>query len=112
MKYTSSPAESKLKLVARWQLLLVCAFLMSGCASSDSRKSDDDEPMQLGWMDRETLFSPAYQPFSSRFDSVGVASKFVELIRILEPDNEVVVFLGTWLATPEGKLPIFSRSWM
>ncbi len=105
MKYTSSLMESK----HGFQALLVVGVLfhavsLTGCASSNAGKSDDG-PIQLGWTSRSVLFDPRYQEFCTRFDTVAVATEFVELMKILQPDVEVVVFFGTWCGDSRREVP-------
>ncbi len=88
--------------------ILISAGLL-GCSSAGSSRSDNGQPMELGWVQRGTLLAPKYQPFTARFDTVTAASEFVQLIKTVQQDVEVLVFFGTWCGDSKREVPHFFK---
>jgi thiol-disulfide isomerase/thioredoxin len=60
-------------------------------------------------MDREVLESPAHGDFALVYDTSHIHQDFVELIRQVNEDVEVIVFLGTWCPDSRREVPRFMK---
>jgi len=63
----------------------------------------------VGWLDREILEDPAYGNFALVYDTSHIHQDFVELIRQVNADVEVIVFLGTWCSDSRREVPRFMK---
>lgn len=90
-------------------ILFTLSAVLMGCSLVGSSRQDKDEPMELGWVQRGALLTTKYQPFETRFDTVKASPEFVELIRSVQRDVEVLVFFGTWCGDSKREVPHFFR---
>ena len=90
-------------------ILFIVSSVLQGCSTAGSGRSEQDQPMELGWVQRSALLTPQYQPFVSRFDTVKTASEFIGLLRAVQPGTEVLVFFGTWCGDSKREVPHFLK---
>jgi thiol-disulfide isomerase/thioredoxin len=84
-------------------LLLVC---WGGCAH---RPSSGQEPIERGWITRAELERPVHAEFKTGYDTASVQSMFVPMLRAVDHDVKVIVFLGTWCPDSRRHVPHFLR---
>lgn len=98
-----------------YQQLLCTAVLLalfgSGCSlSKETQKaSSTSEVMALGWIQRSDFMTSTYPRFQQVYDSTQIEEHFVEMIRQLSTDIEVVVVLGTWCSDSKQHVPRFLK---
>jgi len=88
--------------------LAVLPFFLVSCSGPQQAQAPP-EPMELGMIDRAFMMKPAYRPFAVTYDTVQVSADVVELIRMVQPGAEFLVFLGTWCGDSKREVPRFMK---
>jgi len=89
-------------------LLYSAAMLMLlGCSTAP--EAERAAQADLGWMAASTLLGEGYPAFAEVYDNAVIAPEFLELIRQVQEDAEVLVFLGTWCGDSRREVPRFLR---
>lgn len=86
-------------------------LLLAGCSGTkDVQKANaSSEPMALGWIQRNDFMTSAYPQFLDVYDSVHIGEPFIEMIRQVHGDVEIVVVLGTWCSDSKQQVPRFLK---
>ncbi len=90
-------------------LLLLVSLI--GCAGTYQAAKDQSAPekMALGWLSREDFMQADYPRFKENYDSTNVNPDFVEMIKAVHADVEIVVVLGTWCGDSKRQVPRFLK---
>ncbi len=92
--------------------IFIATFLLivgSGCTSSREAQSSSSEEMALGWIQRHDFMTSAYPRFLQVYDSTHIEEHFIEMIRLLHSDVNIVVVLGTWCSDSKQHVPRFLK---
>lgn len=86
-------------------------LFLAGCSGSKdvNKTNTSSEPMAVGWIQRNDFMTSAYPRFQEVYDSTRIEEPFVEMIRQLQADVEVVVVLGTWCSDSKKHVPHFLK---
>jgi thiol-disulfide isomerase/thioredoxin len=95
------------RLFAR-SLLIVLPLLIVSCAGS-KQTGVPPERMELGPVDRSFMSKPEYRPFAVTYDTVQVSPDVLELIRMVQPGAEFLVFFGSWCSDSKREVPRFMK---
>ncbi len=90
---------------------LVLFLLGSGCSTGKETQKDSSTPdvMPLGWIQRSDFMTSTYPRFQQVYDSTQIEEHFVEMIRQLSTDIDVVVVFGTWCSDSKEHVPRFLK---
>jgi thiol-disulfide isomerase/thioredoxin len=88
--------------------LITLPLLIVSCAAPKQTVAPP-ETMELGLLDRSFMLKPGYRPFAVTYDTVEVSADVVELIRMVQPGAEFLVFLGTWCGDSKREVPRFMK---
>ncbi|MGA9116906.1 MAG: hypothetical protein WB626_09035 [Bacteroidota bacterium] len=89
-------------------ILMLAAAALWGCAGS-REQAQEAAAIGVGWMEPPAFRQPAYAGFAAVYDTVRPGEEFMELLRMLPPDADCLVFLGTWCGDSRREVPRFLR---
>ena len=90
-------------------LFVLLSFI--GCTATHQTAKDQTSPekMALGWLSRDDFMHPDYPRFRENYDSTNVNPDFVEMIKAIKPDVEIIVVLGTWCGDSKRQVSHFLK---
>ena len=88
-------------------MIAATALIMMSCAGSKTTAHDPNEKMERGWIERSAMMKPDYPKFRESFDTLRVDKNFVEMMKTLHTDIEILVVLGTWCSDSKREVPRF-----
>jgi len=100
------------RLVSIIVLVHAIGLFLSSCSTvkqENETSRPGTEHMILGWTDRQVFSLPEYRVFAGGYDTATVAAEFVELLRQVQDDVEMVVFFGSWCSDSKHQIPKFLK---
>lgn len=85
---------------------ILVVLLLAGCAGLTPGHRDD---IELGWLDRSVFDKPSLAEFKAVYDTTQIDPAMVEMIRGVNSDVDVIVFLGTWCPDSKREVPRFLK---
>jgi len=85
---------------------------VGGCGGASTVVRDSTTsgtPMALGVVQRELLSEPPFQEFAATYDTVQPADEFVQMIKQVKSNVDVMVFFGTWCSDSKRDVPRFLK---
>jgi thiol-disulfide isomerase/thioredoxin len=91
-------------------ILFLCTVVaVAGCSGPTVTRDGNTEEMALGIVDRAVLTEPKFHEFQARYDTVTPSPDFVQMIKALNHDVDVIVFFGTWCGDSKREVPRFLK---
>jgi thiol-disulfide isomerase/thioredoxin len=94
----------------RFVLLAAVLIAFCGCSGTNAlRERHTEDGMALGVVDRSVLTEPRFHEFQATYDSVSPSPDFVQMIKTLDHDVDILVFFGTWCGDSKREVPRFLK---
>jgi thiol-disulfide isomerase/thioredoxin len=106
MEKKSSSGEVMRMMAA---IAMLAAAGCGGGSTAMKKIPTPETPMALGVVQRNVLSGPQFREFAVTYDTVQPADEFVQMIKQVKNDVEVLVFFGTWCGDSKREVPRFLK---
>lgn len=93
-------------------IAVIAMLAAAGCGGSSTSLQQENTsapPMALGVIQRSVLSEPQFKQFAVTYDTVQPGDEFVQMIRQVKNDTDVLVFFGTWCGDSKREVPRFLK---